>query len=88
MRRALALSAIAIAVVASGCGTDEREWMKLNERYTTAEFRRDLSECSVGGTLDEECMKARGWVSVAPPKAEPKKEDPLTPTGRGGRGRY
>jgi len=88
MRRAVTLSALGIAIVAYGCGSDEREWMKLDERYTIAEFRRDLSECTVKGTLDEECMKARGWVSVAPPKAEQKKEDPLTPSGRGGRGKY
>jgi len=28
------------------------------------------------------------WVSVAPPKAEQKKDDPLAPSGRGGRGKY
>jgi len=88
MRRAVTLSALAIAIVAYGCGSDEREWMKLNEKYTIQEFRRDLSECTVKGALDEECMKARGWVSVAPPKAEQKKDDPLTPSGRGGRGKY
>jgi hypothetical protein len=28
-------------------------------------------------------MKARGWVAVTPPKAEQKKEDPLSqPAGR------
>jgi hypothetical protein len=88
MRRILKLSALGIAVVVSGCGSGDREWMKVDGQYTTAEFRRDLSACTVKGALDEECMKARGWVAVAPPKTEPKKEDPLAPQGRGGRGRY
>jgi hypothetical protein len=89
MRQALALSALGLAVVASGCASEEREWMKLDEKYTTAEFKRDLAACTVRGTLDEECMKARGWVAVAPPKAEQKKDDPLAPPSRGGgRGRY
>jgi hypothetical protein len=84
MRRTLTLSALWIAVVVSGCGSD-REWMKVDGQYTTAEFRRDLAACTVKGVLDEECMKARGWVAVAPPKTEQKKEDPLAPPGRGGR---
>jgi hypothetical protein len=83
MRRTLTLSALWIAVVVSGCGSD-REWMKVDGQYTTAEFRRDLAACTVKGVLDEECMKARGWVAVAPPKTEQKKEDPLAPPGRGG----
>jgi hypothetical protein len=86
MRHTLMLGALGIAIAASGCGPEEREWMKLDQKYTTAEFRRDLAACTIKGTLDEECMKKRGWVSVAPPKSEPKKEDPLSqPPGRGPR---
>ena len=86
MRHALTLSVLGIAIVAAGCGGDEREWMKLNEKYTREDFKRDWGECSAKGELDEECMKARGWVSVTPPRAEQKKEDPLAPKGgRGGR---
>ena len=44
----------------------------------TAEFRRDYTECSKGGKLDEDCMKRRGWVAVTAPKAE---EKPSTPQG-------
>ena len=82
MQRKVALCLLGIGIVLSGCASDEREWMKLDQKYTTAEFRRDLSECTIKGKLDEECMKARGWVAVASPKAEPKKEDPLAPPGR------
>ena len=59
--------------------------MKLNEKYTREDFKRDWAQCSAKGDLDEECMKARGWVSVTPPRADQKKEDPLAPKGRGGR---
>jgi len=54
MRHTLMLGALGIAIVASGCGTEEREWMKLDQKYTTAEFRRDLAACTIKGTLDEE----------------------------------
>ncbi|PYN75332.1 MAG: hypothetical protein DMD96_28480 [Candidatus Rokuibacteriota bacterium] len=84
MRGNVALSVLVIGIVVSACATDDREWLKLDQKYTTAEFRRDLSECTIKGKLDDECMKARGWVSVTPPKAEQKKEDPLSqPAGRG-----
>lgn len=78
-------SILLLAALALGaCGSsDNREWMKLNQTYTTDEFRRDLKECTVKGKLDDDCMKARGWVAVTPPKVEPKKEDPLSqPAGR------
>lgn len=83
MQAKLTFGVLVVTFVLGGCGTDNREWMKLNQSYTTAEFRRDLSECTVKGKLDDDCMKARGWVAVTPPKAEPKKEDPLSqPAGR------
>jgi len=83
MLRNVALSVIGLAVVAAGCGTDQREWMKVDQKYTTEEFRRDYDQCSVKGILDEDCMKARGWVTVSPPKSEQKKDDPLAqPAGR------
>jgi hypothetical protein len=59
----LTLAAL-LAVV--GCASDERQWLKLNERYTTEDFRRDHAACSRGGKLDDTCMRSRGWVSVNP----------------------
>ena len=87
MRVSSILSGLGLAVILAGCGGfDEREWMKVDQKYTTEEFRRDYRECSKGGTLDDECMKRRGWVAVTPPKTEPKAPDPLAqPSGRGGR---
>jgi len=44
----VALLIVALAMCA--CGTDSRECgMKLDQTYTTAEFRRDLQECTVKG---------------------------------------
>jgi hypothetical protein len=85
MRRArLLIGAGLMVVVVSGCATDDREWMKLDQKYTTEEFRRDYRECSRSGKLDDECMRSRGWVAVQPGKADPQQRpDPLSrPTGR------
>lgn len=64
------LIGLGLALILAGCGQPEREWMKLNQPYTVEEFRRDLKECTRRGVVDEDCMKSRGWVSVAPPRAE------------------
>jgi hypothetical protein len=53
-------------LLAAGCATDDRQWLKLNEKYTTEDFRRDHAACSKGGTLDDACMRSRGWVAVSP----------------------
>lgn len=67
------LFGLGLAVVLAGCASDDdREWMKISEKYTTEEFRRDYAECSKGGKLDEDCMKGRGWVAVTTPKQEGK----------------
>ena len=60
------LLACAVSGVLAGCAHDDRQWMKVNESYTTAEFRRDHAACSKGGTLDDACMRARGWVDLKP----------------------
>jgi hypothetical protein len=72
-----------LAVTASCAAPDNREWMKVTQKYTTEEFRRDYKECSSSGTLDDACMKSRGWVAVQPGKEEKKTVDPLSqPAGR------
>ncbi len=57
-----------LAVVLAGACSSGRdvEWMKVNQKYTTAEFRRDYAECEKTGKLDE-CLQSRGWVSVTAP---------------------
>ena len=81
---------VAVALLAAACTVDEREWMKVTQSYTTAEFQRDHKECSRKGDLSEPCMRERGWVPVNPVKegdGKPISMDPLQNRG-GGRGRY
>ena len=67
---------IALLVLA-GCASDEREWMKLNQKYTVEEFRRDHAACLKGGKLDDACMRGRGWVAVNPSGKPETPKDPL-----------
>jgi hypothetical protein len=76
----LATGLALLAVLAAGCAIDERQWMKVNEKYTTEEFRRDHAACSKSGKLDEACMRARGWVAVNP--SGTKAEEPKDPHAR------
>jgi len=75
----------AASAVAAGCASGrDVEWMKVNQKYTAAEFRRDYAECDKRGKLDE-CLQSRGWVSVtAPSVAKPTGTEmrKTTPTGR------
>jgi hypothetical protein len=78
------LTAVAL-LAAAGCASDDREWLKLNQKYTTEEFRRDHAACSKGGKLDDTCMRSRGWVAVNPGKAEvrdPRAQELGPPSGR------
>lgn len=75
MRGAQWTIVLAAALAAAACGgLDEREWMKINEKYTAAEFQRDHAACSKSGKLDEACMRSRGWVAVSASKPGGKKE--------------
>jgi hypothetical protein len=63
------------ALLAAGCASDDRQWLKLNEKYTTEDFQRDHAACSKSGKLDDACMRSRGWVAVSPGgKAETPKD--------------
>jgi hypothetical protein len=78
---------LAALLAVAGCATDTREWMKVSERYTTEEFRRDHAACSKSGKLDDGCMRARGWVAVNPGAKTETPKDPYArdigaPAGR------
>jgi hypothetical protein len=75
------LSFLMVSVlVLAACGTEtERQWMKLDQPYTTAEFRRDLAACTKSGNIDEDCMKGRGWTAVTPPATKRPVEEPYRP---------
>lgn len=70
------LLGLALAVAACSAGAERRQWMKVSEEYTTAEFRRDHAECSTRGRLDEACMRARGWVDVTEIKTKTPEPEP------------
>jgi hypothetical protein len=73
MHRTIGLALTIVALLA-GCASDERQWLKLDQKYTTDEFRRDHAACSKSGKLDDSCMRARGWVAVNPTKTETGKD--------------
>ena len=67
-------------LVLAACGTEtERQWMKLDQSYTTADFRRDYAACTKSGNVDDDCMKARGWTAVTPPATKKQVEEPYRP---------
>ena len=78
MRNRIVLIAMSIALGACA-SADNKEWMKVDQKYTAAEFRRDYAACSKGAGVDEECMRAKGWVAVSPGAAPPKVVAPSQP---------
>jgi len=68
-----------VLVLAACAPETERQWMKLDQTYTTAEFRRDVAACTKSGNVDDECMKSRGWVAVTPPATKKPVDEPYRP---------
>jgi len=79
MHRLIALIAVGVALLSAACASEEKEWMKIDAQYTTAEFRRDYAACSRGGKVDEECMRSKGWVGVIPGASVAKPTAPNVP---------
>jgi hypothetical protein len=71
--------AVSAALVLGGCASQEKEWMKLDQKYTVAEFRRDYAACSKTGQLNEGCMRNKGWVAVSPGAPVEKTAEPARP---------
>jgi hypothetical protein len=64
-----------------GCSSErDRQWYKPNTNYTVDEFKRDRDGCTTGNTLDEQCMKERGWVPLTSDRA-PAPKVQQTPRG-------
>jgi PBP1b-binding outer membrane lipoprotein LpoB len=92
MKRLIALLPIAALLLATACNNmaAEKQWYKPNVNYTAADFERDRTACTdqKSKTLDESCMKDRGWVAlggdIGPPVKAP---DPTTNKG-GSRSKY
>ncbi len=83
--RAMLLTLMAIALGACTLSAP-KQYYKPNSTYTTEEFRRDRTACTKNGEIDEECLKALGWVGLsADPDKGPSPVDP-TPRTKGNRG--
>lgn len=92
MRTVVSLLALLAASLVGGCAEPDKQWMKVGESYTSAEFRRDYAACSNYGRLNEDCLRARGWIDMAPsrgdraadapppPPTSPKYQNPTTTT--------
>lgn len=81
-RASLLLIVMGAVLELAGCGTTpRREWMKVGQSYTVEEFRRDYANCSKDGTLNEDCLRSRGWVDVAPKPEKPVTPEPPPRTG-------
>lgn len=85
MRRDSVVLALFACLALAACASDSREWMKVDQQYTTAEFKRDYRECMRDRALDDACMRQRGWVPVNPSRTD-NPPTPEQPTPR--RGRY
>jgi hypothetical protein len=85
MQTLAALIAVSAALLLGACASEEKEWMKVHEKFTMQEFRRDYAACSKGMKLDETCMHNKGWVAVSPGtnigKAAPAPATPGPPSG-------
>jgi hypothetical protein len=79
MRILVALLPLVVAGLLAGCAGPDKQWMKVGESYSTAEFRRDYAACSKSGRLDEDCLRARGWVDMSPTKADRAADAPPPP---------
>jgi hypothetical protein len=83
---------VTLALALAGCGTsDDRQWLKVDQKYTTEEFRRDHAACTKDGKLDDACMRSRGWVAVNPmgkPEGTPKDPNTSPIAPKGGSTRY
>jgi hypothetical protein len=87
MRGRTVLAALGLMALLTGCDSSGgHQWMKLDEKYTTEDFRRDYRECSSSGAVDESCMRSRGWVTVSTAKGEkapePQRVNPVLPRAK------
>jgi hypothetical protein len=76
----LSLACLLAAGAVAGCAASETQWMKVNESYTTAEFQRDHAACSKKGTLDDTCMRSKGWVDLKPSRGDRAADSPPPPS--------
>ena len=84
----LVLLALVIILIVSACGTaTDKQWYKPNADYTAADFERDRVDCTPkkSKTLDEQCMKDKGWLSLSGDVGPAVKAPSLPPRSKGGK---
>jgi len=64
-----------------------KQWYKPGVNYSVDDFKRDNAACTKDRVLDEDCMKARGWVSLSGDEDKGPTR-PLQPSGKPGQVRY
>jgi hypothetical protein len=69
---------VPLAVAACTIGNPEKQWYKATGEYTSSEFERDRRACTINRTLDEDCLRQRGWTSLSADTGPPPKV-PATP---------
>ena len=75
--RGLGTAILAATVLGAGCAGDPtREWMKVNQKYTVEEFRRDHETCRRAAQGYDTCMRDSGWVDVSRPAEKPMSDIP------------
>lgn len=79
LRRLFLLGLMLLIFIA--CSSEPaKQWYKPTGNYTTDEFRRDRAACTKNGDVDEDCLKARGWIGLS---ADPDKgQSPVDPKAR------
>ena len=92
MKRLIALLPLAALLALAACNSaaTDKQWYKPNVNYTTADFERDRGTCTdkKTKTLDEDCMKDKGWIALGGdigPAVKP--VDPTTQKG-GSKSKY
>ena len=66
------LASLAAFGLLAGCASEaEKQWYKPATSYTMAEWERDQKACTTDRVLDEECLRAKGWVPLSSDVAKP-----------------
>lgn len=82
-RASVALLVALLLIGSWGCARQlERQWYKIGQPYSLAEFQRDKAECTREKKLDFDCMRARGWVDVSPDRPPSSPEPEKAPSRR------
>jgi len=83
----LSLLGLVIILIVSACGSaTDKQWYKPNADYTAADFERDRLECTPKKqSLDETCLRDKGWLPLSGDVGPAVKAPSLPPRSKGGK---